>query len=170
MPLPGQRARAGAPNGWRDRCLPDTPRPPHATAKEYASKGSCRNSLRDPNDLPGRERIAHHNLALRPVPRPRGAAGEQAVSSALSAPIFNSASQSASCSAQPSGESWRNCLAFGKHAFVDAVHGGVLVSCGLPGDPARERPMLQLNFDLMASARGRPAGLARHAGACGGTC
>ena len=33
-----------------------TPRTPHATAREYAPKGSYRNSLRDPNDLRGRER------------------------------------------------------------------------------------------------------------------
>ena len=38
-------------------------------------EGLCRNSLRNPNDLRGRERIAHHNLALRRVPRPAGAAG-----------------------------------------------------------------------------------------------
>ena len=78
-PESGQRQEAGAPNGWRDRCLRDTPRPPHATAREYASKGLCRNSLRNPNDLRGRERIAHHNLALRPVPRPHDAAGEPVV-------------------------------------------------------------------------------------------
>ena len=58
--------------GW---CLDDTPRPPHAPAREYASKGCYRNLLRNPNDLRGRERIAHHNLALRPVPRPPGADG-----------------------------------------------------------------------------------------------
>ena len=40
-----------------------TPRPPHATAREHASEGLHRNPLRNPNDLPGRERIAHHNLA-----------------------------------------------------------------------------------------------------------
>ena len=51
-PESGATQESGAPNGWRDRCLRDTPRLPHATAREYASKGSYRNSLRDPNDLP----------------------------------------------------------------------------------------------------------------------
>ena len=78
-PEPGRRTKAGAPNGWRDRCRRDTPRPPHATAREHASKGRCRNLLRDPNDLPGRERIAHHNLAASTgSPRPPGAAGGHA--------------------------------------------------------------------------------------------
>ena len=79
VPRTGATQEACASNGWRVGCLDDTPRLPHATAREYESKGSYRNSLRNPNDLPGRERIAHHNLALRPVPRPPGAAGEQAV-------------------------------------------------------------------------------------------
>ena len=38
-PEPGRRTKAGAPNGWRDRCRRDTPRPPHATAREHASRG-----------------------------------------------------------------------------------------------------------------------------------
>ena len=56
-------------------------------------EGRHRNSLRNPDDLPGRERIAHHNLALRPVPRPRGAAGGQRSFGAPSAPFLDSARQ-----------------------------------------------------------------------------
>ena len=44
-PDPGRRTKAGAPNGWRDRCRRDTPRPPHATAREDASRGRCRNPV-----------------------------------------------------------------------------------------------------------------------------
>ena len=56
----------------------------HAAAAACDGKGirvngQYRKSLRDLNDLPGRERIAHHNLALRPVPRPRGACRGYAV-------------------------------------------------------------------------------------------
>ena len=64
-----------------------TPRPPHATAREHASKGSYRNPLRTPNDLPGRERIAHHNLAVR-RPAPGGLRGPGGAAGAVrSAPI-----------------------------------------------------------------------------------
>ncbi len=38
----GAAYATGVPNGWRDRCLDDTPRPPHATAREYALKGCYR--------------------------------------------------------------------------------------------------------------------------------
>ena len=31
----------GAPNGWRDGVLRDTPRSPHATAREYASRADA---------------------------------------------------------------------------------------------------------------------------------
>ncbi len=51
VPFIGPAQEAGASNGWRDWCLDDTPRPPHATAREYASKGSNRNSLRGPDCL-----------------------------------------------------------------------------------------------------------------------
>lgn len=56
----------------------DTPRPPHETAREYASTGSTA-PVRDPEALNGWG-IAHHNLAHsttrpRPPARLRGAAG-----------------------------------------------------------------------------------------------
>ena len=38
----GAAYATGVPNGWRDRCLDDPPRPPHATAREYAFKGCYR--------------------------------------------------------------------------------------------------------------------------------
>ena len=70
--------QAGAPNGWRDRCLRDTPRSPHATAREYASRADAATRCGIRTTCDGGERIAHHNLAhddAAPgrLARPRGA-------------------------------------------------------------------------------------------------
>ena len=83
----GQRRRAGAPNGWRDWCR-ETRRGRRMRRQGNTRRRAYRDSLRNPNNLADRERIAHHNLAHRPVPRPRCAAGGTRFSSATSAPIF----------------------------------------------------------------------------------
>ena len=77
------RCRAPLRGGERDRRAERLAGPVssgHAAAAACDGKGIRvvglhRDSSRNPNDLLGRERIAHHNLTPPPVPRPPGAAG-----------------------------------------------------------------------------------------------
>ena len=78
-PDPGQRTVARCAEWLAGQVSRDTPRPPHATAREYASKGSYRDSLRNPRTTlrwQGTDRPSQlSSLTTRPRPlvRPRGA-------------------------------------------------------------------------------------------------
>ena len=110
-PGTGRRAMAAVPNGWRDRCRRDTPRPPHATAREYASTGHAATSLRGRDCLrAGPDRPA--KLTRTP------ARAADAVPGAADLPC--SMLPADAPTGRADGFAWPRC-ASGKHVVVDAA-------------------------------------------------